>query len=96
MASNFKIFVHTNSENIHLKLVGDFDGSSAYELLDALKRYCRGTSGAFIHTSCLNQIHSIGRSVFQNNLSVLNAKCVPLVFTGDRAHQLAPKGSKFL
>jgi len=96
MAANFKIFVHRNSENTHLKLAGDFDGSSAYELLNTLKRYCRGTSGAYIHTSCLRQIHPFGRDVFQSNLDMLNGKCVPLVFTGDNAHQLAPEGSKFL
>ncbi len=95
MASNLKISVHKNSKNIHLKLAGDFDGFSAYELLNALKRYCRGASGAFIHTSSLKQIHPFGRDVFQSNLDMLNGKCVPLVFTGDNAHQLDPEGSKF-
>ena len=94
MASNFNISFHRNDENIHLKLAGDFDGSSAYELLNALKRYCRGASRAFIHTNCLKQIHPFGRDIFQSNLDMLNGKCIPLVFTGDNADQLAPKGSK--
>jgi hypothetical protein len=34
MAANFKIFVHKNSENLHLKLIGDFGGNSACELLN--------------------------------------------------------------
>jgi hypothetical protein len=38
MASNFKILVHRNSENLHLKLTGDFDGTSAQKLLNALLR----------------------------------------------------------
>ena len=38
MAKNHKIFVHRNSENIHMKLSGDFDGSLAYELLNLLKK----------------------------------------------------------
>jgi hypothetical protein len=96
MASNFKIFVYKNSDNLHLKLAGDFDGSSAYELLNTLKRNCRGTSGTFIHTSCLKQIHPFGRDVFQTNLNVLNGQCARLVFTGDNARQLAPEGSRFL
>ena len=95
MASNFKISVHRNDENVHLKLAGDFDGSSAHELLNALKRYCHGASKAFIHTSCLKQIHPFGRDVFQSHLDILNGKCIPLVFTGDNADQLAPEGSKF-
>lgn len=96
MASNFQIFVHTNGENIHLKLVGDFDGSSACELLNTLKKYCRRTSGAYIHTNCLKHIDPFGRDVFQTNLNMLNDKCAPLVFTGDNARQLAPEGSKLL
>ena len=37
MASSFRIVMHENSENLHLRLIGDFDGSSAFELLDILK-----------------------------------------------------------
>nr|CBX29619.1 unknown protein [uncultured Desulfobacterium sp.] len=36
MASNFKIEVFRNSENVHLKLFGDFDGNSAYELVNTI------------------------------------------------------------
>jgi len=32
MRSNFKISFHRNSENVHLKLAGDFDEFSAYGL----------------------------------------------------------------
>ena len=37
MASNFEISIHRNSENLHVKMVGDFDGNSVHELLDILK-----------------------------------------------------------
>jgi hypothetical protein len=37
MASNFRIYCHQNKDNLHLKLMGDFDGSSAYELINTLK-----------------------------------------------------------
>ena len=30
MALNFKIYCHQNNDNLHLKLMGDFDGSSAH------------------------------------------------------------------
>jgi len=38
MAARFRISIHRNSENLHLKLMGDFDGTSAHELLNVLKR----------------------------------------------------------
>ena len=36
MASNFEISIHRNSENLHVKMVGDFDGNSVHELLGIL------------------------------------------------------------
>lgn len=58
MARNRKIFVHRNSENIHMKLVGDFDGSLASELLNVLKENCNAASKIFVHTRCLRTVHS--------------------------------------
>lgn len=92
MRPNFKINVHRSDETLHLQLAGEFDGSSAYELLYALKRNCHGASRAFIHTSCLKQIYPFGRDVLQNNLCMLNGEHMPLVFTGTKADQLAPDG----
>jgi hypothetical protein len=89
MAKNFKIFFHRNSENVHLKLFGDFDGSSAYELLDALNN-CNRASKVFIHTSCLKRIHPFGREVFHNNLNFLNNRSAAYLFTGEKASQITP------
>jgi hypothetical protein len=33
MAANFQILSHKTRESLHLKLNGDFDGNSAYELI---------------------------------------------------------------
>jgi len=95
MAINFKILVHRNSENVHLKLVGDFDGSSAYELLNTLKSKCNGASKIFVHTSCLKQIYSFGREVFNNNCNILKGRFNAVFFTGEDASQLVPENNKF-
>ena len=96
MASNFKISTHQNSDSIHLKLVGDFDGTSAWELLNILKKGCRSVSKIFIHCSCLSQIDPFGRDVFRNNIpSVMKPSVIPL-FTGENATQIAPEGSQCL
>jgi len=89
MASNFRISVHRNSQSLHLKLLGDFDGSSAHQLLNVLKNKSKGTARVFIHTSCLGDIHPFGQGVFQNNLDILKGQTVPLVFTGEYASRLA-------
>jgi len=95
MAANFKIFVHKNSENLHLKLIGDFDGSSAHELLNVLKSNCIGASKVFIHTSCLKHIYPFGREIFHKKLEALTCRSVSVLFTGEEALQLAPENNRF-
>ncbi len=95
MSANFKIFVHKNSENLHLKLIGDFDESSACELLNVLKSNCIGASKVFIHTSCLKCIHPFGREIFHKKLEALNNRSISVLFTGEEASQLAPENNKF-
>ena len=91
MATNFGIFVHRNSENLHLRLMGDFDGISAHELLGVLKRHSHRVSKVFIHTSCLRDIHPFGLWVFHNRLDALKGRSIEFVFTGENASQLAPE-----
>jgi len=95
MAKNFKISTHRNNENLHLKLMGDFDGTSAFELLNVLKREIDRTSKVFIYTSSLRNIYPFGLNVFHNNFNVLKGKCVEFVFTGENACRLAPEESMF-
>lgn len=59
MASNFRISTHRSSESLHLKLVGDFDGSSAFELINVLKKNWNGAYRVFIHTDSLKDINPI-------------------------------------
>ena len=95
MAKNFKISIHRNDENLHLKLMGDFDGTSAFELLNVLKGKSDRTSKVFIHTRGLRNIYPFGLNVFHNNLNVLKGKFVELVFTGENACRLAPEKPMF-
>ena len=95
MALNFRIMTHRNSDNLHLKLIGNFDSTSAYELLEVIEKDCPGNNRVVIHTSCLERIHSTGLEVFRHNISELNNQLIRLIFTGDHAAQLAPEGSKF-
>jgi hypothetical protein len=94
MASNFKIAIHRNDENLHLRLMGDFDDSSAWDLLNGLKKHCHGINRIFIHTNCLKHLHSFGREILQKNLSSVIGTSTCVVFTGEKATQLAPEGHK--
>ena len=94
MAMNFKIVVHRNCENVHLKLTGDFDGSSAYELLDVMRR----NSSAFkdFHTYRVFEANrALWGETFRNNLNAVKTTSLRLLFTGNNARQLAPKKVKY-
>jgi anti-anti-sigma regulatory factor len=91
MASNFKILRHQNGDNLHLKLAGDFDGSSAWEVFNTLKRNCCKVSKVFIHCSCLNNIDPFGQDVFWDNMKTLPESCTTFLFTGEQARQISPE-----
>lgn len=93
MAGNFRIRVHRNSENLHLKLMGDFDGSSAWELLNMLKKRANNVYRVIIHTSCLKRIDPFGRDTFQQNLGQFKNSTAHILFTGENASQIAPERS---
>ncbi|HUU41897.1 MAG TPA: hypothetical protein VMW42_13255 [Desulfatiglandales bacterium] len=91
MEKNFRISVHKNGENLHLKLIGDFNETAAHKLLNALKMYRGRPVRIFLHTGSLNQIHPFGLNIFHSNLQILNERCITLVFTGEHASKLAPE-----
>jgi hypothetical protein len=90
MASNFKVLVHRNGDNLHLKLIGDFDTKSASQLIEILTRLGRNSSRIFIHTSTLREIQPFGAQAFRKDLASRMTDHDPLVFTGEGAAVLAP------
>lgn len=94
MTSNFRISLYRESDILHLKLIGDFDAASAFELLNTLTRDAPKTSRVFIHCSSLNEIYPFGVAVFHNNLDEIKENSKKIVFTGENASQLAPDAVK--
>jgi hypothetical protein len=89
MASNFKIFSFETSDSLHLKLEGDFDGSSALELINTLEEYGVGFRQILIDTNDLKTIYPFGRNMFQKNLGRFNKKLNRIIFIGANEHNIA-------
>jgi hypothetical protein len=89
MAANFKILVHHSSESLHLKLVGDFDSTSAYEVINAMMENGR-SHRIFIHTACLKEIHPFGKAILEKNLPMFKNQHIKIIFTGEHAAQFSP------
>ena len=63
MVSNFRIAIDKNSDGFGLKLEGDFDATSAYELIYAIKKLPEDTVKLYIYTNALKTIHPFGLSL---------------------------------
>ncbi len=89
MASNFQLFLNQNKDSLHFHMYGDFDGISAYELINALKKHNKGYFEIFIDTNDLNKIHAFGIEVFQKKVNILAKNNRNLMFIGKHKHRFA-------
>ena len=94
MASNFRIFIDKICDCVSLKLAGDFDGTSAYELIYAIKKLPEDTVKISIHTNGLKNTYPFGLDVFHKFMCSLNGQSTKIVFTGNNASQLSPGNSR--
>ena len=93
MADNFNISVTRSGDYVRLKLNGDFDGSSACELMNLLSSSnLPSASKILVDTDSLNHIHPFGVDVLQHLLSAATVRDFPLIFTGKMATRFALKG----
>jgi anti-anti-sigma regulatory factor len=93
MALSFRIVMHQNRENLHLRLIGDFDGSSAFELLEVLKERAHAVQKVFIHTNSLAEVHPFGQGVFEKRAPELKEDLQKIHFTGHKAELVSPDQS---
>jgi anti-anti-sigma regulatory factor len=85
--------MHSNHENVHLKLLGDFDGSSAWQLIHMIKQRATGLRKIIIHTSGISSLHPFGWEVFQKESQNFKRLNNNLVFTGEYGDKLMLPGS---
>jgi len=89
MAANFHIVTDGSSDNIYLKLDGDFDGTSAFELLHVLKKVGHKKRKIVIDTDGLKRIYPFGRETFWKTLHSVANRAGGLVMTGKNDRRLA-------
>lgn len=89
MAINFKIIQHKTKDSVHLTLNGDFDGTSAHELINKLKSYDTDVHQVFINTNGLTSVHPFGEVVLYRNMRAISHRSRSLVFLGDHRQRLS-------
>ena len=85
MESNFGISVYRHKKNILIKLSGDFDGSSALQLLGLMRNCLKETDKIIIQTDYIGSIEPFGLNTFRYNLGSLTKHSMKFVFTGEKA-----------
>lgn len=96
MSSNFQLSFKKSSGNLHVSPSGDFDGSSAGELIHLLGEHYNGRGRVFINTRKLRRISPFGCSTFQCRLAQCRVPADRLYFKGEKGFELAPEGSRVI
>ena len=91
MAKNFHINVEHHNGKVFLKLHGDFDGISAFELLLFLKERCSNYGEVIIDTDGLKRIFCFGVEVWNEQLQMIDDLINRVSFSGEHACYLNMK-----
>ncbi len=90
MARNFRIKSRINGDSLYLMLNGDFDGTSALELIYALKEKIGWTGKIYIEADGLSNLFPFGREVFQKHFCFSLRDCRKMTFLGNAGGRIAP------
>ncbi|MEJ2166839.1 MAG: hypothetical protein P8X90_15020 [Desulfobacterales bacterium] len=90
MAHNFKMIIHRRTDKLTIRLAGDFDGSSAWELIHAIRENLNNLKFVKIDTGELKMVYPFGREVFRNNISHVKNTQIRMQFSGPNALQIDP------
>lgn len=94
MSTNFQIAFKKHNGNLHVHPSGDFDGSSAFQLIRLLDKKYDGQGEVIIDTHKLQNILPFGSRTFQGQLNLSRIPASRLSFKGEKGHALAPRGCK--
>lgn len=96
MSMNFTMNLKHENGRFHVSLAGDFDGTSAWELVNLLHEKCTEKGPVVIDTDHLKDISSFGCSIFKHRLNRNFLSNRKLFFQGQGAELIAPEGSSVI
>ncbi|MEJ2242537.1 MAG: hypothetical protein P8Y18_10420 [Candidatus Bathyarchaeota archaeon] len=87
MSLNFRIYSFNIRDSLHLELAGDFDGSSACEVINKILEHGKSVYEIFIDTHNLKIIYPHGREIFQKELREIKKQFNNITFIGRNGHE---------
>ncbi len=94
MSMNFQIHFKRQNGDLHVAPVGDFDGSSAWELIHLLDQQYDGHGQVHIDTARLRSVCPFGCNTFQCQFYRSRVPAQRILFKGEKGYSLAPEGSR--
>lgn len=94
MSMNFQIDYKRENGDLYVSPVGDFDGSSAWELIHLIDEQYDGQGRVHIDTGRLCRVCPFGCNTFQCQFYKSRVPARQLLFRGKVGQALAPKGSR--
>lgn len=90
MANNFCVNVIAGDvKRLNLKIRGDFDGASAFRLLNVIEKKSRATRNITIDTDGLRTIAPFGSDIYRSRIAELSRGVVAIDYTGRHKEALA-------
>lgn len=96
MSANFEVRYRKSNGNLHVRPVGEFDGTSAFQLIDFIERKYKGKGRIFIDTKDLDHVHPFGCGVFKCEWKNRTIPVNCLFIKGKKGFEMAPNGSKVI
>lgn len=90
MSTNFTIDSRNTNNDLYLELSGDFDGNSAWELVNKIKARYTGKGRIHINTEKVGEINAFGKDVFERLLNPGIISKSKLVFQGAKGVEIDP------
>ena len=88
MKKDFDVSVTRHADTIEVTLHGNFDASSARQLIEVLKKNSDGVHFAFVQTDGVQKIEPEGEQAFQEGLNNLKDFGYRLSFSGKNAFRI--------
>jgi len=96
MSTNFKIESRENKGKLYLDLAGDFDGNSAWELVNVIFQKHNGKDIIFVNTKKVKKVIPFGSVVLENLISTGIFPMNKLVFEDPDGSRTGSEGCKLL
>jgi hypothetical protein len=83
MANNFRVdVIGGDMKRLNLKILGDFDGTSAFRLLNVIEKKGGSARKITIDTDGLRSVNTFGTDIFRANIAEMSKGVIDIDYTG--------------